>query len=253
MPAPTAAENPPPPPNIGAQQMTMERLVEKEREVAQRLQSLKERKLAVQQALASLQPNWPGHCLCIGPIVYHDIKAAVSEERQGFAQTSYTNYFVTIFLLLYNLVVCIAGIASESRGGDQTPYGTHLGIGFLHLLGIPGAFMVWHFQVYKAVQPQGALNRYSVAYLGLFIALFYDIFMAVGVTGYGGAGWLFCLLLKDAKANKAAFYMCLGSAILWTVQALFFIYMIWKLRQYHNVDKAAENSGAGGAKDAMPV
>ena len=225
--------------------MTLERLAEKEREVEQRFGALRERQQVVMQALKSLQPNWPGHCLCIGPIVYHDIEEAVPQDRKQFAKTSYGNYFFTIFLLCYNLLVAIAGIASENKVTDDTQYALHLGISFVHLLGIPGAFLVWHFQLYKAVQPVGPLNRYSVAFLGLFIALLYDIFMAIGVVGYGAGGFWYAFVLRDKKQSKVPFYMCLVCAIFWAGQALFFLYVIFKLRSFKNIDKASANAMGG--------
>ena len=248
-PPPPAGAPPPQPGAMGAASdaMTMEKLIEKEREVEQRMAALRERQGVVMQALKSLQPNWPGHCLCIGPIVYHDIDEAVPQDRKSFAKTSYGNYFFTIFLLCYNLIVAIAGIASEnSSAGDETEYGLHLGISFVHMLGIPGAFMVWHFQIYKAVQTIGPLNRYSVAFLGVVIALLYDCFMAVGVTAYGGAGWMYAFTLKDKKVSKVPFYMCLVCAVFWTGQAIFFLYFIYKLSSYKSIDKKAMQGGAAG-------
>lgn len=227
--------------------MTMEKLVEKEREVAQRMQSLKERQQTVAAALASLQPNWPRHCLCIGPIVYHDIDMAIPEDRKRFAKFSYTNYFATIFFLLYNLVVAIAALGAPNKGsiGKNTSdkFGMHLGIAVpIFLLGMPGAFLVWHFQIYQAIQPQSQTVRkgFGLAFLGLGLALLFDILMAVGIPGYGGCGWVYAATLKSQKQNPVPAIMCVISAVFWTLQALSFVWMFMKLRGYYKADAPAK-------------
>lgn len=217
----------------------MEKLLEKEREVAERLASLKDRQAQVMQALAQLQPNWPPKCCCIEPIVYHDIDRAVPTDRISFAKWSYGVYFFTIFVLIYNLICCIIGVAQIGSTG----YAVHCGIGVIHLLGIPGAFLLWHFQVYTALQHRGSLNRYGLAYLGVGIAFLYTIFMALGLVGYGGAGWLFAFSMRGS--GDAGFIMSIISAAFWTIKIFFFFFMFIRLRRYHLQDKAAKPSIAG--------
>ena len=226
----------------------LERLVEKEREVAQRMQILKERQQSVAAALASLQPNWPPHCLCVGPIVYHDIDMAVPEERKRFAKFSYYNFFFTMVILVYNLVVSVAALAAKTQEGTEksevSTMGQHMGMAVpILLLGAPGAFLVWHFQLYKAIQPQNqrVRNRFGLAFLGLGIALLFDILQAVGIPGYGGCGWVYALWLRDRKNSSAPMYMCIASAILWTLQALSFLWMFLKLRWYYKADSPASS------------
>lgn len=228
-----------------AANVTMESLVARETAVATKMQDLRDRQQKVMALLESLQPNWPGHCLCIGPVVHHNIERQVPPDRAPFAKASYTAYFCTIFFLCYNAICAIAALASSPKEGktDETNYGMHLGVSCIHLLGIPGAFMVWHFQVYKAVQTIGSLNRYGTAYLGIVIAFFYNVFMAIGLEAYGGCGWLFALKLKDVKESMAPFYMCLVNALFFTLQLIFFIYAFFKLRKYHRQDKAQSVAG----------
>jgi hypothetical protein len=227
----------------GAQGATMDKLVAKEREIAARMQNLKERQQQVMHALQSLQPNWPPcHCLCIQPIVYHDIAKAVPADRMGYAKSSYTNYGVTIFIIVYNIICAIAGFATETKQGvtDETSYSTHFGLSLLHLLGIPGAFMVWHFQIYRAVQPVGQLTRYGTAYLGICIALLYDIFMAIGIPGFGGCGFMYALKLKDNKASEVPFILSIICAVFYSLQAVWFVWAWFRLRKYHRQDKTQQ-------------
>jgi hypothetical protein len=235
-----------------AASLTMEKLLEKEREVAEKMAGLKDRQQQVIQALQQLQPNWPPHCCCIEPVVYHDIDRAVPTDRIPFAKFSYGLYFFTIFLLMYNLVCCIVGIASDPKDNvnDKNDYSIQTGVSIIHLLGIPGAFLLWHFQVYNAVQLRGTLNRYGTAYLGVGIAFLYTVFMAIGISGYGGAGWLFALTLRVYKKSDAPFYIVMVCAIFWTIKAICLFFMFFKLRRYHLQDKAARPTIAG---IALPI
>jgi hypothetical protein len=217
---------------------TMDTLMQKEREVAARMQDLKQRQERVLQELQSLRPNWPPQFCCIGPVVYHDISRAVPADRIGYAKSSYTTYFITIFVIFYNIICAIAAFASEGKDGDKTPYAEQMGVSLVHLLGIPGAFLVWHFQVYKAVQPRGQLTRYGTAYLGICIAFVYNVFMAVGLPGYGGCGFLFAFACKQYKTSAAPFYMSLICAIIYCGLCIYFIFSFFRLRKYHRQDKS---------------
>jgi hypothetical protein len=227
--------------------VTMEKVLEKEQEVASRMAQLKERQTQVIQAFMQLQPNWPPKCCCIEPIVYHDIDRAVPTDRIPFVKFSYGNYFMTIFLILYNIAAAITGVMTDNAPGntDDTSYQVHLGIACMFLLGIPGAFLVWHFQVYQATQIFGTLNRYGTAYLGLFIGFCFAVFNTLGLVGYGGCGWLYANNMSKKKVSQAAFYVVLIGAIFWSAQCLIFVVMFFKLRRYHNEDKANRPSIAG--------
>lgn len=237
---------------VNAAALTMEKLLEKEREMAERMAGLKDRQTQVIQALQQLQPNWPPRCCCIEPIVYHDIERAVPTDRIPFVKFSYYVYFFTIFQLIYNLVCCIAGVVADPKDGvfDKNDYAVNTGVSVIHLLGIVGAFLVWHFQIYNAVQLRGSLNRYGTAYLGLGIAFLYSVFVAIGITGYGGAGWLYCLTLRSMKKSDAPWIMAAISASFWTLECIFFFFMFFKLRRYHSQDKAARPTIAG---IALPI
>lgn len=243
-----ATHQPPQQQGGGAQGATMEKLVAKEREVAAKLQNLKDRQQKALQLLDQIQPNWPGHFLCISPVVFHKIDKAVPPDRIGYAKSSYTNYFITIFLICFNIICAIAAFASETKESreDKVEYGKQLGTSFVHILGIPGAFVVWHYQVYLAVQPRGPLTRYGVAYLGLFIALLYNIFMAVGYSGYGACGLLFAFHLKDYKKSQVPFYLALVCGLLFAFQFIYFVFSIFRLRKYHRQDKAQLLSNVAG-------
>jgi len=237
--------------------VTMDNLVSKEREVSARMQNLKERQQQVLQALESLRPNWPGHFLCIGPVVYHNIEKAIPADRIGYAKASYSCYYFTILILVYNLICCIAAVASENKSSSSTSYTGQMVASVIHLLGIPGAFIVWHYQIYTAIQPRGPLSRYGKAYLGLVVAILYNAFMTVGLSGYGGAGFLFATDLKDSKTSSAPYYMSIVCGLCWLLQGIFFVLSgLFRLRRFHNQDKAAQNpiaSAVGAVKSAMGV
>lgn len=230
--------------------LTMEDLIRKEREVANRAADLQRRERDVRLAMQRMQPNWPGRFLCIGPMVYHSIPSEVPADRQKFVTSCYYNYFATIVFILYNLAVAgvAMGATSEKIDGekDTTPWGTHFGVGFVHLLGIPGAFIAWYFQIYKACST-GIKTKYNLAYVGVSIAFLYDVFMALGFVGYGGCGFIFSMSARSKKSSQTPYIMGLVCAALWALQGIFFIWVFVRLRRYQRQDEQRRVEGVVGA------
>ena len=217
----------------------MEQLLAKERELAAKTAELAKRDREVRLALQKMQPNWPRKCCCISPIVYHSIASEVPTDRVTFVTTCYYCYYFTIVMLIYNVVCGLVAMVSEEKqeisNDDKANWLSHFIVTFVHCLGIGFAFFVWYFPIYQATSTFEA-GKYKTAYLGLAVALIYDIFMTVGLVGYGGCGWLFALKTRDKK-SETPFWMSLVMAILWTGQSLFFIWIIYRVRKYARVDR----------------
>lgn len=227
-------------PVAAAVEITMEKLLEKEREVKERAAEIARREREVRLALQRMQPNWPFKFLCINPVVYHDIVSEIPTERVSFVKWCYGNYFATILFILFNIVCALAAMTTSnvdfSGGGSPPNYGAHLGASFLYVIGIPLAFIVWYFPIYKAAGT-GQRGKYNLAFLGTTIAFLYNLFMALGFVGYGGCGWLFALSCRNNKSGSTAFIMSAICALMWSVQAAFFLGVIMRLRGYSVQDQ----------------
>jgi len=218
------------------------RVLEAERELtieAAQLQRFEQRLLMM---MRNDEPNFP-KCCCIDPIVFHDILADITAERQSFVRGAYTNWYLTIVLLIYNVSLALAFLFVENAGG-QTAHESmeaHLGIAAVFLVfGVPLSFMLWYWPLYKACGT-GASGQHIMAYIGLFIAFLFDVIVAVGPIGFGGCGMLFAFEIKNTKKNGEKAYIApLVNAILFIIQACYFVYLFWKMKcVYGPEDKAS--------------
>jgi hypothetical protein len=216
--------------------ITLDQVLKKEKEVSERRAALEFRLRAAERVLSSTVPNFPPKLLCLHPVVYHDIDVEVPPERQRFARFCFVNYWITFGLIIWNIATSAAGFGTPDSAPSSTSWGTQFGVSFLYLLGIPGAFVVWYFSIYTALSKRMG-SKYSLSFLGLVVAFIFNVFIAVGILGYGGCGWLFTVAASSTKANAAPMVMGLINSIGWSVQAGFFVYMIGKIKTFSVVDK----------------
>lgn len=219
------------------QSVTLEDVIAKERRLEMVRHDLQIRKIRAEAALANVLPNFPPKFLCIRPIVRHDIMGDVSPDRQPFARFSYATYLSLCALIIVNIVVGLIGFATPNKADvDSKPWGTHFGITFLFLLGIPGAFMVWYFPLYTAIT-QGDSGKYTLSLFGLFLALCFDVYCAVGIFGFGGCGWLYVVGAQSDKKTIVTTVASIISGSLWSVHALLYFYLWSKMRQFSSIDE----------------
>lgn len=233
--------------------MTMDALMQKERAIAAASAELARRDRDVKLFLQRMLPNWPAKFCCVSPIVYHSIESEVPTDRVSFVRGMYYTYYATCVLLIYNLVCCGIAMGSQDKKEGEVPasdagtdWTKHFGVSFVHLLGIVFAFPVWYFPIYRAASTFDR-QQSSMALVGLVVALLYDAFMAVGLIGYGGAGFLFAMKLDKTKESRTPFYMGLASAVLWCVQAVVFVFALFRVRRYRRQDKDRQAGGVAGA------
>eukprot|EP00759_Apiculatamorpha_spiralis_P044714 PhF_6_TR41625/c0_g1_i1/m.63089/K19995/SCAMP; secretory carrier-associated membrane protein len=212
-------------------------LQEKEAELMRR-----ERELKVQEDRS--KPNFPREFFCIKPIVHHDIDADIPPARAGFMRMFLWGYYAQVLVLVYNVVTSIAAISSPDKENVKSPIGgfsTHMGVSIVHLLGIPGAFILWYWTTYKAV---GKSTQYYQSLLGIGVGFFYNLFMTLGISGYGASGFLFALQVQDEKDGGVAFALILINSLAWLCMVLFFVWGFKKVYRYQNEDKATSIAAA---------
>eukprot|EP00759_Apiculatamorpha_spiralis_P005066 PhF_6_TR13014/c0_g1_i2/m.20626/K19995/SCAMP; secretory carrier-associated membrane protein len=199
-----------------------------ENELNERTRRLEQRTTDLKKAIERSQPNYPAKFCCISPMVYHNINEEVPTERRNFCQQCFSNFYFTIFMLLYNLIVSIAGVLSKAKDDGESSDDAktsdqwqHFGVACVYVVGCFLAFVVWYFPTYKALST-GEKSSYYQAYLGLTVAFLFDIFMTLGLLGYGTCGFLYAFFLRDKKEGKASFYMAIVCAVLWAIQSAFF-------------------------------
>ncbi|KAG5492895.1 hypothetical protein JKF63_01475 [Porcisia hertigi] len=181
-------------------------VLEKERQNAVKRKELNERSQRVIRE-AEPDPNFPPECLCIKPVVYHNIREQVPVPQQRFMYILAGLYIALMVLVFYNIV---ASLVVFILGGSAM----HFALSFLYLLGLPGAWITWYYNVYCAIV-YTSRPRVLLSMFGLFVGAAFDIWMAVGVSGFGGCGWIYGIHLK----NTVVMWPVLVSAVLWSLHA----------------------------------
>lgn len=191
------------------------------------------------------EPNWPRKFCCIEPMVHHSILGDIPVERQAFVKKCYVNYYVTIFLLVFNCALALAmqvvpNVTDPTTNQPKKSNSLllqHFIVSVVFLLGIVFAFIVWYWPTYKALAT-GVSSQYLASFVGLLIAFFFDLLCLLGPIGYGGCGLMYALEIQQTKSSNA-FIPVLIIALLWIFQALFFLYMAWRVRRHYRQDKAS--------------
>ena len=220
--------------------VTMEDLVRREQAAAKKAAELARREIEVRVALARTVPNFPPRFLCIDPLVYHSIPNEVPADRQRFVRGCYINYYITVALIILNIFTAGAGFWAPTSGqATAQPWAQHFGLSFLYLLGVPGAFVIWYYQLYMACSRCD--GNYLLPLIGVGVGLLFDLYMAIGVVGYGGCGWLFVLAAQSDSAKTVPMYMAIAMSLLWMFQGLGFLFVLFRLWRYRKWDKLHDN------------
>lgn len=210
----------------------------KERQLEVLRHELQIRNQRADASLASVTPNFPPRFLCIRPVVYHDIMAEVAPERQRFAKVTFGAYLAICILIPLNIIAALIGFATPNKpsADSGSTWGTHFGVSFLYLLGVPGAFMVWYYQVYSGIT-KGESGTYTQATLGVFLGFAFDVFMAIGIFGFGGCGWLYIVAAQTDKSNVATTAVSVITSVAWSAHACVFLYIWPMLRRFSAIDQ----------------
>ena len=199
--------------------ISLEKLVARERDLVRRKDELARREEEVSLALQRTMPNFPPKFLCIRPLVYHSIISEVPSDRVRYVRIAYVTYYLTVLTLIYNLVCAVVGFVATDSGGSSHEWGAHLGTSVVYLLGIPGAFVVWYFPIYTAASTG---DGYGVAFIGTGVGFVFSVFALVGVMSYGGCGVLYTLAALTSREGSTPWIMALVCTVLWGIQVLFF-------------------------------
>jgi secretory carrier-associated membrane protein len=219
-------------------EVTIEQVIQKERQIEILRHELNIRSQRADAALTAVLPNFPPRFLCIRPLVRHDIVGDISPERQRFAKICFGSYIALCVIIFLNIIAAVIGFASPQKDNadSKSTWGTHFGVSFLYLLGIPGAFMLWYFPLYTGLA-KGKSGKYTLASFGVFLAFCFSAFMAVGIFGFGGCGFLFVVAAQTDKRNSATTIVGIIVAIAWAAHAVLFLYIWPKMRKLAAIDQ----------------
>lgn len=132
-------------------------------------------------------------------------------------------YLTVVALIIYNIV---SALVNFILGGNLM----HFGLSFLYLLGLPGAWICWYYNVYCAIV-YSSRPRQLVGLFGLFIGIAFDAWMAIGLNGYGGCGWVITI---NRNKNLISFILLIIAAILWTLHGLLLFVMFCRFWRVSN-------------------
>lgn len=209
--------------------VTLSMVEAKEAQNAARRSELRKRQGEV-LSIAEPDPNFPPECCCIKPVIYHNIRVQIPVNQQRFMYILCGLYLSLIVLIIYNIV---AAFVNFIFGGSAL----HFGLSFLYLIGLPGAWVLWYYNIYCATTESNK-PRQLLGILGLFLGVAFDVWMAVGVSGFGGCGWLITL---GSTGSLPRFIVLLIAAILWTLHALLLCFMMLR---YWRVSSSLIKGGA---------
>jgi len=183
-------------------------------------------------------PNFPRHCMCIKPQVYHNIEAELSQtpDRKPYLKKMYANYYITCGLLVLQCIAALIGFCSPDKEDKEASLGSHFGFSIVYLIGIPGAFVVWYWPLYVALTQRNVM-RYRMCHVGIFFAGAYAAYMAVGVVGHGGSGIFFSMEVFDNKDSEFAGILALIVAGMWILEVPFLLWAYCRMRRYFDEDK----------------
>lgn len=217
--------------------ISLEKLVARERDLVRRKDELAKREHEVALALQRTMANFPPKFLCIRPLVYHSIVSEVPADRVRYVRIAYAMFFVTAVTLVYNVICAAVGLGATDSGGSDHGWAAHLGCSIVGLLGVPGAFVVWYFPMYTAASTG---DSYGVAFIGCCVGFVFSLWSFIGVVSYGGCGILYTMTVFVSREGTAPWAMSLACTVLWGVQVAFFLGAFLVMRWLRKEDTLRE-------------
>lgn len=132
-------------------------------------------------------------------------------------------YLTVVALIIYNIVAALFNFIYNSNV-------MHFGLSFLYLLGLPGAWICWYYNIYCAVV-YSSRPRQLIGLFGLFLGIGFDVWMALGLSSYGGCGWI--IAVSNTK-HKVPLILLIIAAILWTLHGLLLFVMFCRFWRVSN-------------------
>jgi len=231
--------------------LTPEAIQRKELELKRREEDINRRETSMLSKEKSIsnprKNNWPNiRILCIHPILYHDIKEDIPEDRQGCVKRAYLGWFMTVWCYFYNFFTELSSLVELGNVGSFV-----LSIIFF-VINVPLSLFTYR------ILYQGARRGKPILYIAYFILIWVEFvifaFMGLGLDSWGGGGLLLSIKLfnNDHKAVGVFSIICF---IFWCLLFLYHFFLVWipSVRQYRAMGglRKAKQEAAGIAAKKM--
>jgi hypothetical protein len=128
---------------------------------------------------------------------------------------------VSCFTYVLNLAGAIALLATKSESA-----GSNFGIALAFmLLGVPLSFVFWYRSIYVGVKHDRSVS-FMLFYFNFGVHLAAMIVLAIGIPGWGGAGFIY-MISSFGRNEIGAGIMCLLASLAFSIQV---VYGLWNLR-----------------------
>jgi hypothetical protein len=208
-------------------------LAENERQLA--LVTAEVQRLERQLGAVAHEDNFPPvHCLCVQPVVFHSIEAEVPLERHAVLRLAFGSWVALCIMLLFNCGLAFAAVVIPTKldKTHNSAIAQTFGVSVLFMLaGIPLGFIFPYWMMYRAAGGAGSVHHY-LARAGLLVAVLFDAFIAIGVMGYGGCGFVYGSTVSDEWVKGkpgllVASIVCSVAFIAHGIVSMYLLYKFW--------------------------
>ncbi|KAJ3286224.1 hypothetical protein HK104_009133 [Borealophlyctis nickersoniae] len=207
----------------------------REDELRKREEELAAREAALARERESMRaaglhpPNWPKFY----PLFYHDIDAEVPEGYKPTVKKLYQLWLGTQALLVFNMVACLLLLITHPDNLEYVASGFGVSLVYIPFIGACSLYL-WYRPVYWSYTRSTALYTYIYLLFGGLHILF-AFYMAVGIPGSGGAGFINALAaLTNGKVLAGVFcFVAMGG---WVMSGLWSLWL-WKVVHGHTMEK----------------
>ncbi|KAJ3014766.1 hypothetical protein HKX48_004971 [Thoreauomyces humboldtii] len=224
-------------------------LTQKEEELRKREERLNQREAQLKRDQETMQqsgfkpPNWPKWY----PLFHHDIETDIPEAGRSIVRNIYRLWLGVMALLVWNMLACMVLLISHPS--NMPNVASDFGVSLIYIFFIGSASLyTWYRPVYMAFQSNAALYFYLfLLFNGMHIL--FSAYMAVGIPGSGGAGFINLLAVAtDAKWVATVFCaIAFGGWVFGTV------YSLWMWKAVHAFNSAAGHTFAEAKNEAATM
>lgn len=203
-PSPAATASPPPAQNIPGH----EELLRRQEELERKAEELQRREQQMNQANYNPRANnWPPipKWCPIGPCFFQDFSLDIPMEFQRTIKMLYYMWMYYVIILFLNVFACLAAFIKVSS------YGTMFGLSILWFCLFTPCSMCWYRPAYNSFKSDSSFYFFLFFFI-YFFQLCWSVVQAVGIPGWGYAGWIVAFGLTEH----------LGAAIMAYIQAVLF-------------------------------
>lgn len=177
-------------------------------------------------------PPFPKFFPCT-PCFYHDISADIPIQSQRTCKMVFYIWQLYVFTLLFNFICALALLCDSGANGGVT-----FGVALLYLVIFPPmSFLFWYRPLYKALKNDSSFNYFLFFFMFFFQIIFCALY-AIGIPGFGSAGWINGAKHADDD-HPAVAGMMFVCAALFTLLCILKILLLRKIHGFYRSSGAS--------------